>query len=170
MTRRKKDDTASLWDDVNGFFEVNQEELDKEWVQQPHNYYDYAVQLADAKLALEEHKSSLDVVRADCDLHIRANPEEYNLEKVTEKVVESTILQQEDYSKALKRVQKAKYEVDLLAAAVQALDQKKHALQNLVSLHGQNYFASPQVNETGREVVGDLEKRSARRRSIRTRS
>lgn len=160
MARRKKEEDTSL-------FEIDETQLDREWINQPRMYYDYASQLAEAKLALEETKVDLDVVRADLDLHIRSKPDEYGLEKVTEKTIESAIMQQSEYTAELKKVRRAKHEVDLLNAAVQALDHRKHALQNLVSLHGQQYFATPKADEHGKEAAEELNKRAARTRRRR---
>lgn len=160
MPRAKKKEDRPL-------FELDETQLDREWVEQPKLYFDYATQLADTKLHYEETKVDLDVVRADLDLAIRANPEDYDLDKVTEKTIESRILQEEEYKSALKKVRQAKHEVDLLQAAVVALDHRKHALQNLVSLHGQQYFAAPRADEHGREAADDLNKRAARTRRRR---
>ena len=149
------------------FFEVDQSRLDEEWVRQPAVYYDYATRLADARLTLEEAKTDLEVIRADYDIDIRGNPETYDLEKTTEKLIESVIAQQDEYQKALRNAQKAKHEVDLLQAATQALDHKKQALQSLVNLHGQNYFATPKAEGAGQEVAEELEKKAVRRRRRR---
>ena len=38
-----------------------------------------------------------------------------------------------------------KYESDMAKGAVRALESKKDALENLVKLHGQQYFAGPKM-------------------------
>ena len=49
------------------------------------------------------------------------------------------------YKKANEEFLNAKYEVDVAQAAVVAMSQRKDALENLVRLHGQQYFAGPKV-------------------------
>ena len=54
---------------------------------------------------------------------------------------------------------KTKHELDIARAASIALDHKKRALQNLVQLHGQNYFAGPKIPRTMKQIQEDKEKR-----------
>lgn len=150
-------------EDEFDFLRPDKTMLDTEWVNQPKLFYDYAVQLADARMELDETKAELDVARAEIDKRIRVNPEEYEIEKVTEAVITNTILRQDEYQDKLADVIKAKHQMDVLQAAVNALDHRKAALERLVSLHGQSYFATPRAaDETSRETVDEIEKQTAR--------
>ena len=117
--------------------------LDVEWLQQPNLMYKYAKHQAETKKAMEEAKERLDFLKAKLEMDIRANPGDYGLSKVTESAIASTVLLQPEYQEASKKYVEARYENDVAAAAVRAIDQKKTALENLVKLLSVSYFAGP---------------------------
>lgn len=137
--------------------EIDLDRLDEEWVNQPASFYEYAIQLADAKLKHANAKSKLDVVTAELDILIRSDPNYYNLDKVTEKALEKVVMIQPSYQKAVKAINESKHTMDVLQAMVDALDHKKKALENLVHLHSMNYFSSPRSNKDTHETVGEME-------------
>lgn len=159
-------------------FGIDKNILDDEWLGQPKLYFNWAVQLEDARAAFEEVKAEFDVVKAEVDLAIRNDPGnvDYDLPKdavekgkVTEKMVAAALLQQTEYKDAQQAVFSAKHRVGILQAAVTALDHRKKALEKLVDLHGQKYFASPRASEDSREAMGKVEKKSVRRRGKKLR-
>ena len=114
-------------------------------------------------MELEEQKAELDVVKAEIDKLIRDNPTPFDIVKTTETLITNTIIQQNDYQKQQAQVRTAKHNVDILQAAVSALDHRKSALENAVKLHGQNYFSKPVAqDEESKEIVDVIKKRSAR--------
>lgn len=147
----------------SSFLQIDQSALDEEWLRQPSLYYEWASQLSDAKAKLDSAKADLELTRAELDLAIRGKPAEYGLEKVTESVIGSSVLLQQEYKEALSFFNKKKHRVDVINAVVSALDHKKKALENLVWLHGQNYFSAPQAptNES-REQLNESKKKKAR--------
>jgi hypothetical protein len=44
-----------------------------------------------------------------------------------------------------REVIEVRYDYDMSRSALSAIDSKKSALENLVKLHGQNYFAGPTI-------------------------
>lgn len=127
------------------FLQIDQNRLDREWVRQPKLYHHHAVELANAKLALDEAESALDLVRADTTLDIYERPSAYDIEKATKDTVEAALLKNKSVKAAQAKVREAKHAVEVLTAVVKALDHKKRALESLVSLHGQDYFATPKA-------------------------
>jgi len=142
------------------FFDIDINRLDEEWIGQPKIFFKYASELADAKRRLEEAKAELDVVKAICDNNVRNNPPKDT--KLTETLITNIIIQIPKYKKAQKILRIKKHRVDILQAAVNALDHRKSALERLVSLHGQNYFAVPKSDIHSKEMVDDIEKGNAR--------
>ena len=122
---------------------IDETALDVEWLQQADLMYKYARYQAETKKAMDEARERLDFIRAKLEMDIRANPENYGLSKVTESAISSTILLQPEYQEASKKYVEARYENDVAAAAVRAIDQKKTALENLVKLLSVSYFAGP---------------------------
>ena len=143
-------------------FGIDKNLLDDEWLGQPKLYFNWAIQLEDARADFEEVKAEFDVVKAEVDLAIRTTPDDYDLPKVTDKSVAVALIVQPEYKKAQQKVFTAKHRVGILQAAVTALDHRKKALEKLVDLHGQKYFATPRASEQSREAVEDIEKRAAR--------
>ena len=124
--------------------EIDPEALDIEWLQQPVLFLKYSEAAAQARKEVDFAKEKLDVVRARLDKSIREAPEQYGVKKITEAVVANTVLTQDEYREAYKEMVNAKYQADLLTKVVQAFDQRKSALENLVRLYGQGYFSGPQ--------------------------
>ena len=124
---------------------IDETALDFEWFDQPVKMMEYSTHAAQMKSNLDKAKEALDFVKAELDSVIRSDPEAFGLKKATDKAIELTILLQEGYKQATKRYLEAKFESDVAFAAVKAFEQRKDALENLVRLHGQQYFAGPKV-------------------------
>ena len=134
------------------FFAIDQGRLDEEWLNQPKTFYRYALKLANAKAELERSKAERDVTAAEVDQEIRANPGGYGLgDKQTEPAIKNAGAVEPRNIKANKAIIKAKHDVDVTQAAVDALDHRKKALENLVHLFGMNYFAQPKAPKTAKE-------------------
>lgn len=122
---------------------IDESALDVEWLRQAELTAKYGMQLADANQQVAIKKEALELCKAELDKAIRINPEQFEIAKITETVVLTTILSQEDYKSANAEYIEAKYEQDAAQAIVWALRDKKDALDNLVKLNGQQYFAGP---------------------------
>jgi hypothetical protein len=125
--------------------EIDEMALDVEWLNQPGLMMKYARHSAQMRRELDESKQNLDITKAEVDKDIREHPEKYKLEKITEGAVFSAILTAKKYQDAHTEYLAAKYESDMAQGAVNAFEQRKSALENLVKLHGQQYFAGPKV-------------------------
>lgn len=150
---------------TSDFLKIDSLALDKEWLGQPALYFEYAEKLADARRKADESKSNLDLVYSDLSAKIRSTPDRYGVEKVTETAVADKIKNIGEYRVAQKLVNDAKYKVDIMQAAVTALDHRKRALTMLVELHGQNYFSDPKITSSKqfREVASTTEKKEIRK-------
>ena len=139
-------------------------ELDREWVNQPRLRFRYGVRLADARKALSEAKADVELTSVELELTIRSKPAKFGLDKVTEAAIKATVLQQEEYTTAKNAVIGAQHEVDVLDAAVSAIDHRKKALEDLVALFLAGYFAKPNAPEGAKDKMEDIEKHAVRRR------
>ena len=147
---------------ANDFLDMDPNCMDEIWLEQPRLYHKYAKKLATAKQKLEEDKAELELCKAELDRDIRSNPSEFNLEKITENVVSNTIITQEKYRALQAQMLDTKHQVDVLQVAVTTLDHRKRALENLVNLHGQDYFSAPRAKDNG--AIQELEKAAIRKR------
>jgi hypothetical protein len=143
--------------------EIDVDALDIQWAKQASLFGEYCMEQAKARASLDALKERLDVKVAGLGLKIRANPAQFGLEKITESSVQAVILLDAECAKLREEIAVAQYEFEVMGAAVRALDQKKSALENLVRLQGQNYFAGPSVpREIGKEWIKEVERNGAR--------
>jgi hypothetical protein len=126
--------------------------LDQEWLNQPKLYYTWARHLADARRGVAEAKQRVDVVKAECLRAIQADPAAFEVTKPTVDAINAAVLEQLEYKDAVAEHLELAHRADIIGAAVNALDHRRRALENLVDLHGQNYFATPRA-ATGNEAA-----------------
>ena len=147
---------------------IDPNHLDREWVHQSECYHQAALDAAGARLKHAELTQELELVYAELDHQIRTHPARYNLgDKLTEKIVENTVVLQASYRVALKAVYQAKFELDTFQAMVGALEHKKKGLENLVSLRLADYYAEPRTPKGGSDEVEEMQRRELRSRGQR---
>ncbi|MDX9779526.1 MAG: hypothetical protein RBT66_00655 [bacterium] len=150
--KRKTTKTPEIQE--SSILEIDRNELDREWAMQPKLYHKYADDLARARKALDEAEAAVKVVRADIDKRIRKNPSKYDLpDKPTETAIANTILLRKQFIEAQNAVIEAQFSVNILYAMTTSLDHKKAALENMVRLHGQDYFSTPKTDAKGYEKL-----------------
>lgn len=133
--------------------EIDLDRLHEEWAAQAPMYKDWADILAEARADLAEAKSARDAIEAEIKLDMRRHPEEYELpgSKPTDDTIKSAVLLEPRYKKADSVVINLQYEVETIQGTVTALDHRKKALENEVSLRLANYFSMPSEPRGKRE-------------------
>lgn len=107
-----------------------------EWAAQPELTYYYGEQLAEAKRKVDRAEEAMDVAKS------KATKESFSKGLKVEDAKADAALNPE-YTKSVSNYNQARYESNLAQAAFDAIQTKKYALENLVRLHGQEYFAMP---------------------------
>jgi len=125
--------------------EIDESALDVECLEQSALMLKYTKYQAETARDEDLAKEHFELVKAELDKEIRNDPDKFDMPKVTESAVNSAILMHENYKKASKRYIEAKFENTVAKGAVRTFDQRKDELENLVRLHGQQYFAGPRV-------------------------
>lgn len=143
MKDEQKEELQEVGYNVDRDLHIDESALDVEWLQQPRLFMKYASAASDKRRAADKAKEQLELVKANLDSFIRKDPAEYDIAKVTEATVANAILKEDEYKDAMSDYIDAKHEYELTQAAVRAMDQRKTALEDLVRLHGQQYFAGP---------------------------
>ncbi len=123
---------------------IDETALDIEWLGQPQLMLKYTGLQASARRSVDKTKEKLNVVKAGLDKTIRSDLIASG-DKMTETIILNTIIIHKDYKKVVKKLINVQYEYEMVKGAVQACDQRKTTLENLVKLHGQQYFAGPKV-------------------------
>lgn len=132
---------------------VDENDLEREWIEHPRAYHHHALLLAEARNKVAEAKAEFELVQAELDHKVRLHPDNYGLEKLTEKVVEAAVLRQPEYQVAQQVFLRARYDESVVQAAVDALDHKRTALSRLVELYLNDYNSQPRARgDAGRET------------------
>jgi len=124
---------------------IDESSLDVECLHQASLMMKYTKHKAEAERNRDKAKDYLSLIKSELDLKIRSNPENFKLEKVTEASITAAILQQETYKEANEDYLNKSFDFNVSAGVVQSMDQRKRMLELLVQLHGQNYFAGPNI-------------------------
>jgi hypothetical protein len=143
--------------------------LDDCWLNQPKLRLAYGFERADARKELSQSRAELEVEEAELEMAIRTKPDRFGLEKVTEATIKACVVNQESYQAAKSKVIEAQHEVDMLDAALDAIDDRRHALQDLVKLWLTDYYGQPKAPDEARERLGMAEKQAVRMKGRRTR-
>lgn len=141
---------------------IDQNNLDKECIQLPSQYLQYAHLSAEAKRDVDEAKATLSVVEAEMAKGIRDHPEAYGIEKVTVEAVKTAVILSKRYRSAEENVRVVEHTYAMAQAVVWALEHKKRSLTLLVELHGLGYFSNVKVSKAGQEAVEEMTKRKVR--------
>lgn len=116
--------------------------LDEEWAMQSSLYMEYSRQWAIETKELDRLKRNLPIIEAKIGDNIRKHPEAYSY-KLTVDAVNNLISSNEEVITVNGEIIEKTYNVNLLRGALTALDHKKKALENMVTLFGLNYFSGP---------------------------
>jgi hypothetical protein len=151
-------------------------QLDMECLDMSETFCKWAQKSADARAEVDKLKIELERVESLLSLDIRANPQEYHLEKITEASVVATVKTAKSYLDVNEKLVEARRESALTSTAVTAMEMKKRMLEVLVTLHGQQYFAGPNIPrdladlwiQRQKEAESKLNKRIVKRKRKKT--
>lgn len=149
---------------VRSMAEIDRLNLDVECARQPAMYLEVAELHATAKADLADAESELELVEAELGAAIRANPQRYNIARISNEAVKEAIVLQQEYQDATRTVNKLKRDVFILQAGINTLEHRKQSLENMTYLQGQGYFAGVKEprGEAG-ERVREIRKHSVRK-------
>ena len=144
---------------------IDPEELDFECCKQAELFFKWSTLAGKAKGEVERLKLDMDSTFAQIDLKVRKRPHRYGLEDVKEGAVKATVSTHPDYLKAVAKYHDARGLSLWLDRAVDSLEMKKRMLEELVKLHGLQYFAGP---SSPRDLAKEWNSRRAGRSSRAT--
>lgn len=120
--------------------QIDKYSLDDEWAKQANNFHKWSVQLAEAEMERDRSKENIDLIRAELDMAIRSDPESFGIPKVTEAAINSAIITNKKYKETVDEYLKLKYNHKIIQSALESLNHKKYALDNLVRLYLSEYY------------------------------
>ncbi len=149
-------------EDRESIIDIDLNNLEKEWADQPKLYLKYAEILADKRFQHAEAKAQIKVVEAEVLLRIRRNPTKYDITKASEKAYTAAVAIHEDVQAAITRANKKAYQVDMYEAMVRALEHRKAALEDEVRMMLSGLNAEPRAPKGSREEMDEAVKRQVR--------
>ncbi len=134
--------------------EVDENDLEGEWLTHPSIYMHYSQILSNAIAKRDDAKLRMEWIAAKIDLDVRKNWEsKYKFtSKPAEGAIKNTILTNKKYLKAYRNFNRCVKIVNSMTGVKTAFEHKKHSLSNLVSLAISGFHAEP------RNKVRDLKK------------
>lgn len=129
--------------DFDSLLDIDKTRLDDEAEDQPKKVWIYGRMLAKAIRNWDDAIAKFKLAEADADAAVREHPSKFGLDKVTEMGVKRAILRNRGYQKANDAVNRAKYRVGVLEAAVKSLDHRRTSLTMLDGQDTRNYFSRP---------------------------
>jgi hypothetical protein len=151
---------------MNNPFQIDLNNLEQEWVDQPLLRKEYGEQLADAIRDAKEAEAELEVVESELKLEVRKNPEAYGFEKKpTVDEVKAVIPTLKRYKKAIASHIDKIHTKDIKQAAVAAADTKKYALQDLVDMRLNDLHSAPRTSSSNNSKIAEQQALSGARRA-----
>ncbi len=126
---------------------IDENALDVEWLEQPNLALRYGNHLANKRNEVSDLKERLEFEEAELTNRVNADPEGCTgKQKVYKPDLEAYFWTVDSYKKIREELKKAKSELEYAELAYQEIAYtRKKALEQLVTLHGQQYFAAPKV-------------------------
>ncbi len=120
---------------------IDKYKLDEEWAQLPEKIQRWEERLLDEEHKRDRLKDKIELKYAEKDLEIRLSPKKFQLEESpTERMIRSTILQDEEYREIQEQYIESKYQVVILKIAVRKMKVKEKTLEKLTKLFLNNYY------------------------------
>lgn len=139
------------------FFDLDSTRLDDAWRGQPKHVWKVTEKVAELRAEVEKAKARIESTKANVALEARQNPDDFGIDKLTEDAVKNAVAGNKRVTLAIDKLIQAKFELEKWEGVLIALDHRKRALENLVDLHGQGYFAEPSLKGDARKRVEDAE-------------
>jgi len=146
-------------------FDIDRHRLDDEWIVQAPRRRAYGERAANARKVYAEMKKKVSVIEAEVYLEVMKDPTSFELSKPTVDAIKAAVTTDKRCLKTYQEMVESKHELDILEAAVEALDDRKRALPDLVRLHLADYFAEP--DSPGEREARDYVDKAQRKKSFK---
>ncbi len=130
--------SKTIGEDFSEDVKINRFRLEEENEIQPQLYDYYSRQYADARAAKDAEEDWYKLVLSKREMAIRENPP--TAAKITESVISALVMQDSEVLDAKEKIRQVNATLYTLQAAMGAMDTRKSALDNLVSLYTKNYY------------------------------
>lgn len=158
LAKKSKENELDFEKDIS----INKYKLDEECLSHSSLYFRYASAQTEAKTVLSRAKDNLELIEAERNLAIR-NELAGSGAKVTEAMVNSTLITDEDVIKAKNAVREAEDIYNKLSVAVQAFEHRRAELDNLVKLYNSGYYSIPASSGSVKKNINEQTSNAVRK-------
>jgi len=127
--------------------------LDTEWLRQPKLYYLAALDVATKKEKVDRLESEMEITKAELHQSVTKNPSRFGATKETDPAIKAAVAYHLAKKPIVRKLRRARHDVDIAQAFLGALDQKKRALESHVTLFVHNYNSKPREPKDAHEHV-----------------
>lgn len=125
---------------------IDETALDVEWLKQSEKFMRVSRLSAKVDAEVRRLEEKMKVLRSELILEVNGNPKLLGKGlKPTGQTMEAYFRTHKKHKEIKEQLNEAQYRADVLRSAVFAFQNRKTALENLVTLHGQQYFSTPNV-------------------------
>lgn len=141
-------------------FRIDPDRIPEECLNHSDVFHDYALELADARMRLDEAEDALKIIYAEQEMDVRRHPSKHGLadldKKPTDPLIKAAVLLTKAYQSAAEDVIRAKHEVRVVEAAVDSLEHKKRMLEKLSDLGMADFFSMPKMGRLQERLKEDV--------------
>lgn len=124
---------------------IDPAQLDIEALKQSDLSIKWAERAIGAKAEVETLEHRVKTLEARLNLDVRERPEDFGLKTVTEPAVKAAVISAEQMIKLTTEYFRKRHQLAFLDRATREMESRQAMLKELVKLHGQQYFAGPDV-------------------------
>ena len=121
---------------------IDKYSLDKELVNQPSLFIDWAEKTVEMEFKRDSLKDLIEVEKAILEKAIRANPDQFGISKITEKGVLATIITNKEIMKLSAELLEISKQAKLFGSVKTAFDHRMRSLEKLTTLNQSGYYSS----------------------------
>lgn len=125
------------------YFKIDENNLEKEWIRIPCEIFYWSKMISELRKKRNDMDYKLEFMEAEAETKIRSNPEDYNISKITESVVKSTIALQPEIRAFKEQMHEVTMELMIANGALDATNAMKAALPDLIKLKMANLYSDP---------------------------
>jgi hypothetical protein len=162
-----------MTDDYKNSIEIDIDNLENEWRQQPIKFMEWAHKAVEMESERDRLKDKLEVLHGKIDLEIRQDPEKFGIVKATESSIQSAMVGDIRIQGATSDYLQAVKDAKMFNVMREAFDHRKKALEKMTDLWIAGYYAEPRIKKEAKDAVEEdgarhqrenLERSAVRRR------
>lgn len=154
--------------DFSERLEIDPSDLVEDWQDQVTLIWEAGHFSATCRRDLDVLRERLKLYEAELQTRIRKNPEDFGVDKVTDKAVQSVVEGDKKRNNLVQSITEADYTYGLSLAAVKSVEHRKSALENICRITMSEFYGTPRATSEGAREVETQRRTQAHNRAVRS--